>query len=294
MKNPLVSVIVPVYNHQQYIVECLDSILEQSYKNIEVIIIDDGSIDDSVKVINEYISDKQLNIFKLYTQSNQGVCKTLNRGVTLAKGDFITICASDDILVSDSISARLDYLVNNEDLLGVIGDALLIDSDSNIVDSSAMQKLYRANYNRLVHNIVYEQVLNWSVVGPTFMCKKCLYDVIGLYDEKLLVEDRDFYLRLLAINKLGFIEKSVAGYRIHLNNTSRKSIKSIANILNQVAISNINHAEKFKGILNIFLKSHKIDLYLLKGEFNYVRFYILFCVRAFRKLSARFILCFQS
>ncbi len=82
-----------------------------------------------------------------------------------------------------------------------------------------MKSLFYADYKRLENNIVNELVLNWSVVGPTFLAKKSLYEKVGMYDENLLVEDREFYLRLLADNILGF----VANYRIHTSNISRRS-----------------------------------------------------------------------
>lgn len=95
-KEPLISVIVPIYNVQKYIRQCLDSIILQTYKNLEIILIDDGSKDDSLKIIKEY--EKKDKRIKVLTQKNEGVSKTRNKGIALSKGDYISFIDSDDYI----------------------------------------------------------------------------------------------------------------------------------------------------------------------------------------------------
>ena len=105
IKNPLVSIIVPVYNVEQYIRRCIDSILNQSYKNIELIIVDDGSTDSSPQIIKEYI-DKAI----IVTQRNKGLAAARNTGLSHATGDFLCFVDSDDYLLNDAIMSMLNTI----------------------------------------------------------------------------------------------------------------------------------------------------------------------------------------
>ncbi|MGI2125804.1 glycosyltransferase [Shewanella oncorhynchi] len=282
--KPLVSILVPVFNHSEYIEECLDSILNLEYSNIELVLCDDGSKDDSYAKVKFWLDRHQSIRAKLLTQENQGVCKTLNRLIRESSGDFITICASDDSLTPDSIQKRCDFLIENPEILAVIGDAFVIDDKSNVIYNSAMKSLYSANYANLSDNISRELVLRWSVVGPTILIRRSAYNIIGFYDEKLIIEDRDFYLRLLKFNGLAFIPHNIANYRLHNANASRKSIESKLIISEQVAISNFKHKDDFDLVCNFFLKSHVIDSYFIKLGNNSIVFYTLFIFRVIRRL----------
>lgn len=292
--DELVSVLIPLYNHEKYINECLNSIKNQTYDNLELIIINDGSSDNSEQVVKLWIeNNKNLDITYI-SQENQGVTKTLNKMIGLAKGKYITLCASDDILTTESIEKRVDFLRNNSLLEACIGDANVIGTNSEFVDESAMISLYHANYKRLADNIVDELILNWSIVGPTFLAKKSLYEKVGMYDENLLVEDREFYLRLLADNLLGFMPTIVAKYRIHTSNISRRSKTAKLNIYNQIAISNLKHADRFRSFNKLFLKSHMIDKYLTDLEYGFIPYYILNSFRIIRRVFFRVYLVFSK
>lgn len=279
---PLISVVVPVYNHADYVEECLNSLKAQDYPNIEILICDDGSTDGSVVVIKQWLLDNPSKNITFYEQKNKGVCVTLNKLIMLACGEYIALCASDDALTSNSLSARYDFLVN-EGKRAVISDSFTIDEHSNIVDNSSISQLYRGNLNRLSNDIVNECVYNWAIAGPVLLIKKSLYDSIGLYDVTLLTEDRDFYLRLLAGGHLTFINQPLAKYRVHSGNASRSGIKKRLLISKQVALSNIKNASLFFGAKNYFLMSHKLDLLLIKllGRNNFC-FIILSLYRASR------------
>ncbi len=127
-----------------------------------------------------------------------------------------------------------------------------------------------------------------------FLAKKSLYEKVGMYDENLLVEDREFYLRLLADNILGFVPIIVANYRIHTSNISRRSKTAKWNIYNQIAISNLKHADKFKSFNKLFLKSHMIDKYLTDLEYGFIQYYILNSFRIIRRVFFRVYLVFSK
>lgn len=279
---PLISVVVPVYNHAVYIKECLNSLKDQDYPNVEIVICDDGSTDDSVKIVKKWLLDNPSVNVTLFEQENKGVCSTLNKLIKLANGEFIALCASDDALTFNSLSSRYYFMVS-KGKKAVISDSYTIDEHSTVINNSSISKLYRGNLDKLSNDIVSECLYNWAIAGPALLIDKKLYDTVGFYDETLLTEDRDFYLRLLAGNHLTFINKSLALYRVHSGNASRSGIKKRLLISRQVALSNIKNASLFNGAKKLFLMSHKLDLFLIKyvGSDN-LCFIILSLFRASR------------
>ncbi|QNQ80528.1 glycosyltransferase family 2 protein [Lactobacillus sp. PV034] len=108
-KQPLISVIVPVYNDEKYLSLCLDSLLNQNYKNLEIILIDDGSEDSSLKILNNYSEkDKRINV---YHKKNTGVSDTRNYGLERANGEYICFSDADDILTTDYVSYLYKLLI---------------------------------------------------------------------------------------------------------------------------------------------------------------------------------------
>lgn len=283
MNDPLVSILIPIYNHEKYLLECLNNLLKIDYQNIEIILCNDGSTDRSYDFAKEWCKEQTKYHAVLLSQLNQGICKTLNRLIKNASGEYLVFCASDDYLTIDSIKQRVTFLEAHKDKEACIGDAYLIDQNSRVVSKSAMKHLYNANYNALENKIVSELVLRWSVVGPSLLIRKSAYEKYGYYDENLIIEDRDFYLRILAENKLCFMPKVVAAYRVHTDNISRKNIKSRLIILQEIAKSNIKNARLFNGISKYFLLSHHVDMYFLKIKINWIAFSLLSFYRLIRK-----------
>lgn len=115
MKNPLITVIVPVYNVEKYLRRCLDSVISQTYQNLEIICVDDGSIDDSGKICDQYaVRDARI---KVIHQENQGLSAARNRGLDAAEGEYIAFVDSDDYILEDMYKKMLDKLLNyNVDL----------------------------------------------------------------------------------------------------------------------------------------------------------------------------------
>lgn len=229
MSSPLVSVVVPVYNHADYIIDALDSILEQNYRPVELLLVDDGSTDNSVPAASQWIKTN-LSAFtrcELVRQSNSGVARTLNRLISLAKGQYILPIASDDMLVADGISKRVEYLESNPDKLAVIGDCFVIDGTGQQTYTSGLFEYGSLSRRELLNPkyISRELAIKWELPGPVLLARASTYEStrIGLYDESLSLEDRGFYLKLMAQDSLGFIDEPVARYRVHGLNTSQKS-----------------------------------------------------------------------
>jgi glycosyltransferase involved in cell wall biosynthesis len=228
---PLVSIIVPLYNHARYVEATLESFRTEGYPALEVVIIDDGSTDNSFEVARNWLKAHP-NAFKnvvLERQENRGITKTLNRLVSLSHGAFITMVASDDLLLPGGIQARLEALQARPDWLAVFGDARMIDQNGATLAESALRKINRANKKALLNDALRTQelLLRWSVPGPVLLTRRSAYNFdqgVGLYNEDIFLEDRDFYLRLLSRNALGFIDTAVAAYRWHPRNSFRLKV----------------------------------------------------------------------
>ena len=131
MKNDLISVIIPVYNTEKYLKRCLDSIINQSYKNLEIILIDDGSTDCTEELIKKFISDNKINI-RYYKQDNGGKHRAINKALSKALGELFFIVDSDDYLLPQAIewiNQQWDYIKCNKYLAGISG--IRIDKRGN-------------------------------------------------------------------------------------------------------------------------------------------------------------------
>ena len=231
-QTPLVSVLVPLFNHSRYVEKCLDSIIDNGWSRLELVIIDDGSVDDSYTKLKAWLeanSDRFERLFAM-SQSNIGITKTLNKLVKNATGDFFVLIASDDYLLKGSIAERYNYLVENAAMLAVFGDAIGVDDDGEKVVESMIQGRYSGRINNLTDSrkIAKELIFNWCVPGPVFMARKEAYTELGGYDERYFIEDRFFYLKLLSVGKLGFVNKPLAAYRLHSSAITGTKAKQIA------------------------------------------------------------------
>jgi glycosyltransferase involved in cell wall biosynthesis len=226
--HPLVSVLIPLFNHAPYIERCLDSILEDGYAPIEIIVLDDGSSDDSFERCQAWQARNQARVasVRLLRQPNQGISRTRNRLAELASGEYLVFLASDDHLLPGGIAARVNVLEQHPDLMVVFGDCLIIDEFGRCLAQSAIAEWFNGSRLALRHERfrVGELILNWSVPGSSDLVRKTAFDPtvgIGGYDEALFIEDRDFYLRLLARSAVTYLDQPVAAYRVHPGNASR-------------------------------------------------------------------------
>ncbi len=223
MSSPKVSVRMALYNHEAYVREALESVRRDSYANKELVIIDDGSTDNSADAVRRWIDEAKPDfpvIFK--SRENRGVTRTLNELVSLCTGDYLVSLASDDMLVDGGIEKRLDYLRRHPEKQAVFGDCLVIGENGGILHESGLSGFYKANLERYRDDdgLLDEIVTNWSVPGSILMVRRGIYGLVGGYNESLQIEDWDFYMRMAAKKLLGFTEDIVACYRLHGSNTS--------------------------------------------------------------------------
>lgn len=192
MEMPVVSVICLCYNQERFVKEAIQSVLNQTYRNIQLIVVDDASTDNSADVIRSVINSYP-DIKSLALPENLGNCKAFNRGLALANGSFIIDLAADDVLLPSRIEKGVQVLLEKGQAYGVHF------SDADIIDQHGAH-LYNHS-DRFPHqtipqdNIYSEIVRRYFICPPTVMFSRQVADVLGGYDETLLYEDFDFWIR---------------------------------------------------------------------------------------------------
>ncbi|MFC7521303.1 glycosyltransferase [Xanthomonas populi] len=221
---PLVSVLIPAFNHAGFVQRCLDSVLEDPYPCKEIVIIDDGSSDATGEKIAQWIATHGHRLPVQFVQrDNRGVAATLNELALRAHGDYLRLGASDDYLLAGGLDAQVRYLRAHPQKMAVIGDACVVDQHGKLLYGSAMRDLHRVDTGvyRSESGIRRAVIQQWAVSGAVAFLRRSAFDVHTGWDESLRIEDWDFFLRLAARNALGFVDVPVCAYRLHGNNLSK-------------------------------------------------------------------------
>lgn len=273
--QPVLSYLVPSYNHAQYLPALLESIkcdIAELNLRAEVVIIDDGSADDSPSIIQNWaFSNQHLCKISYHLQKNSGLTKVLNRLVSLAEGQYIRFGSSDDLIVPGSTQFLYDQFQSRPKLLCALGDAQVIDEAGMLVHPSSI-RYHKGKHKRLNNpkKLVKELVQHWCLAGPSHVIKKTHYETMR-YDEKSRIDDYDLFLSLLSNpDAVLYFDKIVCAYRIHATNTCKtKNTKNrIANIVHFLEIIN-RHIDK--GILKPYLLpmkyKTKAKIHFLQGQY---------------------------
>jgi alpha-1,3-rhamnosyltransferase len=218
-----VSVIIPAYNHERYIEEALQSVIKQTYKNIELIVINDGSTDETGTVITKFIKKyKNFNI-EYINKPNEGVCRTLNKGLKLAKGKYVAILASDDMWASERIEKQLQLMEANANIGLVFSDHYFVryNEITNIKATDYKPNIKKCFVNNIQNVNIYEKLLTENIIpAVTVLIRKECFDKIGGFDNNFKAEDYDMWLRISKEYPIAFIDEPLAYYRIHDSNVS--------------------------------------------------------------------------
>jgi len=187
---PLVTVICLCFNHQDYVIQALQSVINQTYSNIQLIVADDASEDDSQKIISKFIINHPEIIF-IKNEQNLGNCSTFNKAFAFAKGKYIIDLSADDLLLNNRVSKQVTDLEELPEKYGVIfSDVFYINEKTEIIGrQNKPQKI-------IPSGDIYEKVLeSFFISSPSMMIRKSVLDDLGGYDENLAYEDFDFWVR---------------------------------------------------------------------------------------------------
>lgn len=273
MKNiPLVTVVIPSYNHAQFITNAIKSIFNQTYVNFELIVIDDGSTDDSRNVIIRLSKEYSFNyIF----QENRGISSTLNRGISLAKGKYITFCSSDDYWSHDKIEKQLEIFKKNESCICVVSKAIVVDDADNHLPSQTY--LYN---NNLSEKIIFSDLLTFKVVLPvTCMYKLDALNKVGGFDPTVSAEDYDMSLKIALEGEIVLTDEFLYFYRSPAAIGSTRKRRPMRLDVSESHLRTINkyhsHPAYNEALLEwnyrrfiLFCKYRDTKLYALKGMFG--------------------------
>lgn len=207
-----VSVVVPSYNHAQFIETTLRSIIKQTLRPAELIVIDDGSSDNSAAVIERVLDDCPFPS-ELVARNNRGLCATLNEGFRRTGGEYFAYLGSDDLWLPDFLKARVSLLESRVAAVLAYGHAYFIDEQNAIIDSTADWAPY-------VDGNVREMLLQTTApMSPTVLYRREALEQQG-WNEASRLEDYDLYLRLSAEGEFAFDGRILSAWRRHSSNVS--------------------------------------------------------------------------
>lgn len=208
-----ISIVLPVHNGEKYISQAIESVLQQSYENWELIIVNDCSIDGTSRIINDY-EKKDTRIRVYNNDKNLKLPATLNVGFSYAKGDYFTWTSDDNILLPQFLEVLNRYLNDNEQVDFVYSDYIGIDSEGNELGVRHMLE---------PENMIYQ-----NSVGASFLYRRKIYDEIGGYSpEWFLVEDYEYWLRVYKRYRMMHVEDILYQYRFHDQSLSKTRLESI-------------------------------------------------------------------
>jgi len=219
MESKLVSVIMPAYNGEKYIENAVQSMLMQSYLNWELIVVDDGSTDNTAPIIKA-MTDVRI---KYVYQENRGQASALNTGLMLAKGDYITTLDCDDWFTNESILARVQFLDHNPEFGVVYGDGIYCNVNG--------EPIMHFSENRVgdIKGDVYDTLIvsPFFGTGGNVMVRRGVFEIYDIkYDEAIVwCQDYDLYIRIAEYAPFGVIDTVTVWYRLHDENMTMSMSK---------------------------------------------------------------------
>jgi len=247
--SDLVSIIIPVYNSQQFLKESLESIFNQTYSNIEIICVNDGSTDNSLHILQSY-SEK----ITIISQKNQGLASALITGINNMHGKWFKWFSPDDLMYSNTIETLVNcakkhpksIVYSNWKIIDEKGDELRDFSESNYNDLSDFEYYVRLLDGQQIN-------VNTSLI-PSILFEKCL---IRNLDDPVAV-DYDFFIRAALLHNVKFhlIQKSLIKYRIHSEQLSHKNISKTLDYVSKIKFEIFENLDK--SIQDKFINELKI------------------------------------
>lgn len=218
--KPEISIILPSYNYEKYIQKAINSVINQSFSNWELIIIDDGSVDNSIDLIKQY-DDKRIS---LYLQKNLGVSSTLNKGISLSNSKYICFLDADDKYHPDKLKFQLEKIKSGYDIVTTMVEP--IDENGLRSELNHFQQSWNNFDKTKIFNkdVVYHFLEKNYICKSSVMIKKSLFEKYGTFNQKLLTAyDLDLWLRMLTTAKITRIDEVLTYYRWHGENETLKN-----------------------------------------------------------------------
>jgi glycosyltransferase involved in cell wall biosynthesis len=256
MINPKVSIIVPTYNRAEYIGKAIDSVFSQTYKHLEIIVIDDGSTDGTGQVLKKYGDGDKVRYLYL---DHVGVSEARNRGLQESSGEYIAFLDSDDVWLPVKIEKQLEVFRVNPEVGLVCSRAEVINENGEFVGEHKPELYAGSSLKDLItHNFI---------VFSSVIIKKSILSKLGYFFDKKLdgAVDYDFALRFAQITEIYFLDEVLVRYRITSDAISRDSIKIYKRRIS--ILEKFKETEKRREQNFLIKKRLKLDIYCLSKEY---------------------------
>lgn len=216
MKKGLVSIITPVYNGQDFLERCIKSVLAQTYDNWELFLIDDGSSDNSVQVIEQYLEDDRIKILR--NESNSGIPATRNKGIESSNGEFIALLDQDDEWFPEKLQQQIQAFNELENSYGLLYSNLEVHFDNGEVT----ERKKEIEPEPVIRKNLELMLLRNLISSPTVLIKKEALDEVGLFDESIKWggDDYDLWIRIAHKYKFFYIDEVLCIRHEHQQNYS--------------------------------------------------------------------------
>jgi glycosyltransferase involved in cell wall biosynthesis len=217
--KPTYSIVIPLYNHEKYIVEALNSCIGQTFQPSEIIVVDDGSKDKSLQVAHEIAS--RYPLIKVHHQKNQGAHVAINNGIRMATSDYVAILNSDDVYMENRFEEIFKDHDQNSDL--IFTGVEFINSDSQRLSNVTWYNKALSFFKKTNLEIGLLNA-NFTMTTSNFIFKKSMFTSLNGFSDYRYAHDLDFLLRGVAEKRsYSFIDKELIKYRLHSSNTIKES-----------------------------------------------------------------------
>ena len=234
MRNPKISIVMPAFNAEKFIQTSMESIISQTYQNFELLIINDGSSDNTLEIIEKF--KKQDERIILINRKKSGLATSLNQGISLCKGQYIARMDADDIAIPERLNVQLNFLVNNPSIDLVASNVIFFTN--NKVAGVSDFRLHKTKKLKFYSNTI-------GLPHPTWMARSDFYKKFN-YDSKAdTVEDQDLLMRAEQSCKFYLLKDPLLFYRVHKENSSYKYKLKQYYILNSIRVKDIINRRLF-------------------------------------------------
>ena len=264
---PPVTLVGLCYNHNRFVIETLESILQQTYPNLEVLLIDDCSKDDSVNVVEQWLQEQKLNWKFIKHTSNQGITKSLNESLELATGKYYKAVACDDLLMPEFISTMVKCFEElNDDYALIYSDVITINVNSEVFGVSQFAERKWDTVEKIPSGKLFNQLAEYCFIPAvgTFMRTKPLKEI--RFDENLLIEDWDMWLQLSKQYLIKGILPAMAKYRIHTASMYQQKSPDFRDHELRIAEKHLGFSKEADEKLNNYIYKQSIFLYMYQGN----------------------------
>jgi glycosyltransferase involved in cell wall biosynthesis len=217
--SPSVSVIMPCFNHARYIANSIESVLSQSYSNLELLITDDCSSDNSKEII-EAFRNKDTRIVSIYNRANLGASNARNMAIKACRGDYIAFCDADDLWEKEKIKIQIECLQSRREYDVVFCDSLIINEKGLLTGEKFSSQHGKAK--DVKGNIFHELCLSNFINTPSVLLRKECIDKVGLFNENIkYIEDWFYWITLAHHFRFIYIDAPLVKYRVHSNSSNK-------------------------------------------------------------------------